>query len=132
MDSRQRWAVLIGGLAGAMSAWGQPQIELELPSCVAGSPPLRVPVASERAELDAADRRRFDDAAQARYPIYQRGGMASARVLILRRHGQWQYLSLAPGGPAGPCVSAVFAADRFDFTPAWLGKYRPRAAVLGD
>lgn len=132
MDSYPRWALLLGGLAAAASAWGQPPIELELASCVAGSPPLRVPAASERAELDDADRRRFDDAARARYPVVQRSGLASTRILILRRHGQWQYLTLAPGGPAGSCVSAVFAADRFDFTPAWLGKYRPQAAVLGD
>jgi hypothetical protein len=29
-------------------------------------------------------------------------------------------------------VTAVFAAERFDFTPAWFGKYQPRPFETDD
>ena len=77
--------------------------------------------------LDGADRSRFHAAAQARYPLYQRGGFVPAQVLMVSRSGHWQYVTLWPHGPKGLCVSAVFAADRFDFTPGWLAKNEPRA-----
>jgi hypothetical protein len=115
------------GLAAAASAAGQPAVEMELRSCVDGSPALRVPASAERATLDADDRQRFDAAAQARYPLYQRGGFTPYQVLMLRRGGQWLYVTLWRDGRSSPCFSAVFAADRFDFTPGWLAKYRPRA-----
>ncbi|MBI5716996.1 MAG: hypothetical protein HZC37_04830 [Burkholderiales bacterium] len=106
----------------------QPAVEQEMPSCVSGSPPLRVPAAAERATLDAADRNRFEEAAQSRYPMYRRGGLVPAHVLLLRRGGRWQYVTLWRSGTSGLCFSAVFAAERFDFTPGWLAKYQPRAA----
>ena len=115
------------GIAAVAPAAGQPAVEMELRSCVSGSPALRVPASAERATLDAADRQRFDAAAQARYPLYQRGGFAPYQVLMLRRGGQWLYVTLWRDGRSSPCFSAVFAADRFDFTPGWLAKYRPRA-----
>ena len=119
-------ALLIGITAAAPAA-GQAVVDMELRSCVGGSPALRVPASAERATLDAADGQRFDAAAQARYPLYQRGGFAPYRVLMLRRGGQWLYVTLWLDGRASPCFSAVFSADRFDFTPGWLAKYQPRA-----
>lgn len=118
------------GLAAAPSGARPPA--LELPSCVAGSPPLRVPGGTARAVLDAADRQHFDTAAQARYPLYRRGGGVPAQVVLLWRDGQWQYLTLWADGANGLCLAAAFAADRFDFTPAWLAKYRPRAGDADD
>lgn len=132
MDSIQRCAAMLAALGWAAAAAAQPLVELELPSCVIGSPPLRVALAAERAALDAADRRRLHEAAQARYPLYQRAGLAPAQVLLLRRGGGWQYVTLWRGGPSGLCFSAVFAAERFDFTPGWIAKYQPRAADPGD
>lgn len=132
METRQRCAAMFAGLAWATLAGAQPLVEHELPSCVTGTPPLRVAVAAERAALDAADRRRLHEAAQARYPLYQRAGLAPAQVLLLRRGGGWQYVTLWHGGPQGLCFSAVFAAERFDFTPGWVAKYRPRAAEPAD
>ena len=132
MDSRQRCAAMLTGLAWAATAPAQPVAEMELPSCVSGSPPLRVSAASERAVLDAADRKRFHDAAQARYLMYQRGGLVPTQVLLLRRSGHWQYVTLWRGEPSGVCFSAVFAADRFDFTADWVAKYKPRAAEPAD
>jgi hypothetical protein len=72
------------------------------------------------------------DAAQARHAMYQRGGLAPTQVLLLRRGRQWQYVTLWRGGPAGLCFSAVFAAERFDFTPGWLAKYSARAPEPAD
>jgi hypothetical protein len=132
MHSRPGCAALFAGLGWAAVALAQPATEQELPSCVADSPPLRVAMTAERAALDAADRRRLHEAAQARYPLYQRAGLAPAQVLLLRRGGGWQYVALWQGGPAGLCFSAVFAAERFDFTPGWITKYRPRPADPAD
>jgi hypothetical protein len=107
--------------------------EMSLRSCVHGSPPLKVAVTAEKAQLDGGDRQRFQTAAEARYPLYQRGGLQAAQVLMLRRGGQWQYVTLGQDGRSGgPCVTAVFAADRFAFTPAWLAKYQPRAGEADD
>jgi hypothetical protein len=122
---------MLTGLAWGASVWAQPVPELELPSCVSGSPPLRVSAAAERTDLDAPDRRQFQAAAQARYPLYQRGGLVPTQVMLVRRGRHWQYVALHRG-PSGLCFSAVFAADRFDFTPGWLAKYRPRAPALDD
>ncbi|MEY4751556.1 MAG: hypothetical protein RIQ60_3770 [Pseudomonadota bacterium] len=107
--------------------------EMSLRSCVLGSPPLKAAVTAERAQLDAGDRQRFQAAAEARYPLYQRGGLQPHQVLMLRRAGQWQYVTLGQDGRSGgPCVTAVFAAERFAFTPAWLDKYQPRAGEPDD
>lgn len=107
--------------------------EMSLRSCVRGSPSLKVPITAEKAQLDAGDRQRFQAAAEARYPLYQRGGLQPAQVLLLRRSGQWLYVTQGQDGRSGgPCVTAVFAADRFDFTPAWLAKYRPRPGETDD
>ncbi len=132
MDSRRKCAAMFVGLGWATVALAQPLVEQELPSCVSGSPPLRVSVAAERSVLDAADRRRLHEAAQARYPLYQRAGLAPAQVLLVRRSGGWQYVTLWHGGPAGLCFSAVFAAERFDFTSGWIIKYKPRPAEPAD
>lgn len=132
METRHACASLWIGLVGATSVSAQPLDEQSLRSCVPGSPPLRVAAAAERATLDAADRRRLHEAAQARYPLYQRAGMSPAQVLLLRRGKDWQYVTLWQDGPAGLCFSAVFAAERFDFTAAWIGKYKPRAAESVD
>lgn len=118
------------GLASLPSGAAPP--DLELPSCVAGSPPLRVPATTARAVLDAADSRLFDTAAQSRYPLYRRGGGVPAQVVLLHRGGQWQYLTLWADGANGLCLAAAFAADRFDFTPAWLARYRPRPGDTDD
>lgn len=132
MESCRRCVVLIAALAMSAAARAQAMPELELPSCVAGSPALSLSSAGERVQLEAADRQRFEQAAQARYPLYRRGGFPPVQVLLLRRAGGWQYVTLMRGGPTGLCFSAVFAAERFDFTPAWLAKYRPRAAAADD
>lgn len=133
MDRRPRCAAWLTSLACASAAMAAPPAaELQLASCVRGSPPLRVAATSERAVLDAGDLLRFQDAAQTRYPLYQRGGLQPAQVLLMRRGGQWQYVTLAAGGPSGICMTAVFAADRFAFTPGWLAKYQPRAAESDD
>jgi hypothetical protein len=106
---------------------------MSLRSCVHGSPPLKVPITADKAQLDAGDRQRFQAAAEARYPLYQRGGLQPAQVLLLRRAGQWLYVTQGQDGRSGgPCVTAVFAADRFDFTPAWLAKYQPRPGETDD
>lgn len=126
MQACTAWSAMVAGLVLGAGAFAQPVAELSLRSCVSGSPALRVPVTAERATLDAADRQRFDAAAQARYPLYQRGGFRPYQVQLLRRGGQWLYVTLWQDGQPGPCFAAVFAADRFDFTPEWLAKYRPR------
>jgi hypothetical protein len=123
--------ILIGLVGTAGAALAAPALELELPSCVRGSPPLALPASAERALLDGADRRHFEQAAQDRYPLYQRGGLVSTQVLLLRRGRHWQYATLAQDG-SRLCLSAIFAADRFSFTPAWLSKYQPRAAEAAD
>jgi hypothetical protein len=122
----------MAGLFWALPLCAQPAGELEMPSCVSGSPSLRMAATAERAVLDRGDRNRFHSAAQARYPLYQRGGFVPTQVLMVRRGGHWQYVTLWPQGPNGLCVSAVFAADRFDFTPGWLAKYEPRAGESDD
>lgn len=99
---------------------------LELPSCVDGSPPLQLPASAARAPLDAADRTRFQRAAETQYPMYRRGGGAPAQVVLLQREGRWQYAVLWPGGPHGLCLAAMFAGERFAFTRDWVAKYRPR------
>lgn len=132
MVSTQGCAVWLAGLAWAMPSFAQPAAEMEMPSCVSGSPPMRVSTTAERAVLDAADSRRFHEAAQLRYPLYQRGGLVPTQVLMIRRGGHWQYATLSPRGRGGLCLSAVFAADRFDFTPGWLAKYEPRAGDPDD
>lgn len=106
--------------------------EQELQSCVEGSPPMRVAMAAERAVLDAADRKRFHDAAATRYPLYQRSGLVPTHVLLLRRGGRWQYVTLGPRGAGDLCFVAVFAAERFDFTPDWVRKYQPKPAESMD
>ena len=123
--------VLLAGLAWAASARAEPAA-LEMPSCVTGSPPLKLPANAERAVLDGPDGRRFHDAAQARYPLYQRGGLTPAQVLLVRRGGQWQYVTLWRSSGRALCFSAVFAAERFDFTPGWVAKYQPRAGAIDD
>lgn len=127
--ARTGFTLLLAGWAGLCAA--QPQPEWELPSCVAGSPPLRLPAATERAVLQPADRLQFEQAAAERYPLYQRGGLVATQVLLLRRGRHWQYATLIKQGER-LCLSAVFAADRFAFTPAWLARYQPRAAGLAD
>jgi hypothetical protein len=131
MNPSPACAALFAGLAWATLVAAQP-LEQELASCVTGSPPLRVAAAAERAVLDAADRRRLHEAAATRYPLYQRSGMAPAQVLLLRRGGGWQYVTLWHDGAAGLCFSAVFTAERFDFTPGWITKYKPRPADLAE
>lgn len=131
MQTRPGWWT--GWLAlAATLGHAQPDAEIEFASCVRGSAPLRVPAATARATLDDADRVRFHDAAQARYPLYQRGGFAPAQVLMLQRDGRWIYVTVAKGWQARPCFTAVFAAERFDFTPSWLDKYRPGPPLPGD
>ncbi|WP_341888733.1 hypothetical protein [Variovorax sp. YR752] len=132
MQTRSACAAALTSLAAAGAAAAPPAAEMTLRSCVSGSPALRVPASAERATLDAADSQRFDAAAQARYPLYQRGGFAPYQVLMLRRGGQWLYVTLWRDGRSSPCFSAVFAADRFDFTPGWLAKYQPRAHETAD
>lgn len=121
---------LVPGLCSAPARADPPQ--LVLPSCVAGSPPLRMPSQTPRARLDAADQGRFLQAAEARYPLYRRGGGVASQVVLLQRDGHWQYAVLWPGGPTGQCLAATFAGDRFDFTSAWLAKYRPQAGATDD
>ena len=132
MSSRHGCKVAIAGLAWASVALAQPAAELELPSCVAGSPPLRVSSDAEQTRLDAADRKRFDDVAQTRYALYQRGGLVPTQVLMLRRGRQWQYVTLSHLRASELCFTAVFAADRFDFTAEWIAKYKPRAVQADD
>lgn len=120
---------LAAGPAGAAGSLP----EMSMRSCVRGSPPLKVPITTDKAQLDAGDRQRFQAAAEARYPLYQRGGLQPAQVLLIRRTGQWLYVTQGQDGRSGaPCVTAVFAADRFDFTPAWLAKYQPRPGETDD
>ena len=125
-------------LAATLALWAQPAApqpggaELEIPSCVSGSPPLRVPAAAQRALLDAGDRQRFHDAAQARFQLYQRGGLMPSQVLLLRRGGRWQYVTMWHRESTGLCFAAVFAAERFDFTSDWLRKYQPQPAEPAD
>lgn len=124
--------LLATGLAVAAGAAAQPLPDMALRSCVDGSPAMRVPVSTPRATLDATDRQRFEAAAQARYPLYQRGGVTPWQVLLLRRGGRWQYVTLWNDGRTGPCFAAVFAAERFDFTAEWIAKYRPQAQAPDD
>jgi hypothetical protein len=130
-----RQASLLLALAAHLSlpapAAAQPA-EINVPSCVSGSPGMTLPVTTEQAMLDPKDRARFQQAAEARYPLYQRGGMVPAEVLLLRRGGRWVYVSLWRQGHRGTCFAALFAAERFDFTPGWLQKYRPSAIGRDD
>lgn len=119
-------------LSAAAPALAQTAPEQELVSCVDGSPPMRVSMAAERALLDAGDRQRFHTAAAARYPLYQRGGLVPTHVLLLRRGGRWQYVTMWPKESSGLCFSAVFAAEKFDFTPDWVRKYQPKPAESVD
>ncbi len=132
MNSRLGCTAAIAVLACASVARAQPVAELELPSCVAGSPPLKVSSSAQQAWLRAADRQRFHAAAQARYALYQRGGLVPSQVLLMNRGRHWQYVTLGPRGAAGLCFTAVFAADRFDFTAEWIARYQPRAALPDD
>ncbi len=112
-------ALLLPALAAAS--------DIEWPSCVEGSPPLRVSARAPKALLNPADRARFEQAARSRYPLYDLGRRPVAQVVLVQRGRGWQYLSLWSGGPTGLCLAAAFAAERFDFTPAWLAKYQPQA-----
>lgn len=135
MDSWHAGIALLAGLAWAAPAAAQQNSvvgDLELASCVSGSPPLRVARTAERAVLGAADRQHFQRAAEARYPLYQRSGLVPAQVLMLRRGGQWQYVTLWAEGSAGLCFSAVFAGERFDFTQRWIARYRPQSGPADD
>jgi hypothetical protein len=64
-------------------------------------------------------------------PLYQQGGLVATQVLLLRRGRHWQYAAMVHDG-SSLCMSTVFGADRFSFTPAWRGKYQPRAAEAAD
>ena len=55
-----------------------------------------------------------------------------SQVLMLRRGRHLQYVTLWQSGASGLCFTAVFAADRFDFTADWIAKYKPRAAQPYD
>ncbi len=132
MRARPARAAAMAGLAVSAMAVAQPASQMALRSCVDGSPVLRVPVSTPRATLDTADRQRFEAAAQARYPLYQRGGVTPWQVLLLRRANQWQYVTLWNDGRTGPCFAAVFAADRFEFTAEWIAKYQPQAQAPAD
>lgn len=132
METWHRCWACAAGLLGLAPAGAQPAPELQLPSCVVGSPPLTLAAGTALARLDSGDRSRFHDAAQVRYPLYQRGGFAPSEVLMLQRGRHWQYVAVAPLGTKGWCLVAVFAADRFDFTERWLTKYQPRAAAADD
>ncbi len=66
------------------------------------------------------------------YPLYERGGHLPQQVLMLRRAGQWQYITLQRQSNAQPCFTAVFTAERFTFTRDWLAKYRPQAGAAAD
>jgi hypothetical protein len=48
---------------------------------------MTLPVTTEQAMLDPQDRARFQQAAEARDPLYQRGGMVPAEVL---EHDRWK------------------------------------------
>jgi hypothetical protein len=133
MGQRQAGAASFVALAWAASVSAQPAAgDGEIASCVQGSPPMSVPAVAERAALDAGDRRRFHDAAAGRYPLYQRSGLVPTHVLLLRRGGRWQYVTLWPRAQGGLCFTAVFAAERFDFTQDWVRKYTPRPADPSD
>jgi|APTNR8051073442_1049403.scaffolds.fasta_scaffold20381_1 hypothetical protein len=124
------WTVLalwVPGQAAAEPA--RPPAELR--SCVAGSPGLAMAVTAERAMLDPADTKRLQLAAQQRYALYRRGGTAPAHALLLRRDRHWLYVMLEQDA-TGPCFSAVFAAERFDFTRDWIARYRPQPADAPD
>jgi hypothetical protein len=123
-------AVLTSATAQAQ-AQAQPP-ELEIASCVGGTPPLRTAGGAERALLDAVDRARFQTAALARYPLYERGGQGAHHVLMLRHDERWLYVTLQRPDAGAPCFSAVFDAEPFGFTPAWLEKYRPRPGAGAD
>jgi hypothetical protein len=132
MNSRPGCTAAIACFTWASVAIAQPLGERILPSCVAGSPPLRVASSAEQAWLHAADRKLFDEAAQARYALYQRGGLVPSQVLMLKRGRHWLYVTLGQRGASGICFTAVFAADRFDFTPDWIARYAPRAVQPDD
>lgn len=125
-------ALVSATLLGSNWAAAAPVTEMQMPSCVRGSPPLVVPARAARATLDGADRRLFQQAAEARYPLYRRGGFVPPEVLLLRRGEHWLYVTLFHDSRGRPCVTAVFAAERFDFTDGWIGKYQPREADPSD
>ena len=122
----------LGCLAGLAQAAAQGASTVELPSCVAGSPPMTVAADAARTTLDSADRQWFDAAARARYPLYEQGGHWPAEVWLLQRGTRWVYVTTWPQGVHGSCFTAVFAADRFDFTGRWLAKYQPRRHAVDD
>lgn len=132
MDSCLGRTAAIASFACASMALAQPATELELPSCVAGSPSLRVSSGASQARLGTADRQTFHQAAQARYALYQRGGLVPSQVLMLKRGRHWLYVTLWQSGASAPCFSAVFAAEGFDFTADWIAKYKPRAVPPDD
>lgn len=129
MRTRLWWigpaALIVSCLVAAQSA-----PEVQVLSCVPGSAPLHLEGA--QATLDPPDTERFHEAAQRLYPLYQRGGLAPSKVLLLHRGGRWVYVTLASPDGRAPCFSAVFAAERFDFTDRWVSKYRPRQGVVED
>lgn len=54
--------------------------------------------------------------------------MVPSQVLMLCRGRHWQYVAFWQRGASGLCFTAVFAADRFDFTADGIARYKPRAA----
>lgn len=136
-QERAMGARRIGGLwALAAAASAAPaaavEAEVQLPSCVRDSPPLRLPARAARARLDVGDRDHFHQSAASLYPLYRRGGFVPPDVWLLQRDGRWQYVTMWHDGGPSPCFTAVFAAERFDFTSRWLAKYRPREGDASD
>lgn len=131
-DAQLAASLVVLSLAAPAAAAQAAAPELEIASCVSGSPPLRVAATAERAVLEAIDGQRFEAAAQVRYPLYQRAGLRPQQVLMLRRGGLWLYVTLQRHGGPAPCFTAVFAASRFEFTDDWLRKYRPQPGEAMD
>jgi hypothetical protein len=84
------------------------------------------------ATLDPQDRTTFQARAQQLYPLYQQGGTQPSDVLLLRRNGHWLYVTLAAPNRHQRCFTAVFAADRFEFTAPWLRRYQPQGRLADD
>ena len=132
MTSRALSVMALSACVAAASTGRVAAVEMAMPSCVEGSPPLRAAVDSARAMLGADDGETFQAAAQARYPMYRRGGWMAESVMLIRRQGRWQYVTLSRTGTGKACFTAVFDAERFDFTMDWIARYRPRAGVPAD